>query len=156
MLFGRLVPRLFVFSALTFALSAPTLAANTRSPEEKAVLGLLQTFMDGLAKRDKAEMAALLLPGGSATLMRNGKPVQMGFDVFLERLSAPGTETREERIVDPLIRIDDNIAIIWTRYVFLSDGKANHCGTDIVNLVKVEGQWVISAVGDTSRTECPK
>lgn len=110
--------------------------------------------MDGLARRDRAAMAAQLLPGGSATLMRKGKPVQMGFDAFLERLSAPGTDTREERIIDPLIRVDDNIAIIWTRFVFLLDGKVDHCGTDIVNLVKIDGQWLISAVGDTSHTDC--
>jgi hypothetical protein len=152
----RMFSRLFIFSALTLALSGPTLAAKTPSPEEKAVLSRLQALMDGLARRDKAAMAALLLPGGSVTLMRNGKPVQMGFDAFVERLSAPGTDTREERIVNPLIRIDDNIAIIWTRFVFVLDGKVDHCGTDIVNLVKVDGQWLISAVGDTSRTACAK
>jgi Putative lumazine-binding len=156
MLSSRLFPRLFIFSALTLALSAPTLATKTGSPEEKAVLGRLQALMDGLARRDRAAMAAQLLPGGSVTLMRNGKPVQMGFDAFLERLSAPGTDTREERIVDPLIRIDGNIAIIWTRFVLLLDGKVAHCGTDIFNLVKVDGRWLIAAIGDTSRTDCTK
>jgi hypothetical protein len=101
-------------------------------------------------------MAAQLLPGGSVTLMRNGKPVQLGFDAFLERLSAPGTDTREERIYNPLVRIDDNIAIIWARFDFLLNGKVDHCGTDIVSLAKVNDQWLISFLGDTSRTECKK
>src|SRR5262249_14699174 len=96
------------------------------------------------------------LPGGTATLMRNGKPVQMAFDTFAERLSAPGTDTREERIHNPLVRIDDNIAIIWAPFEFLLNGKVDHCGTDIVSLVKVDGQWLISALGDTSRTDCQK
>ena len=153
---ARLLPHLFIFSALTLALSVPTLAAKTGSPEEKVVLIPLQALLDGLAKRDRAAMTAQLLPGGSATLMRKGKPVQLGFDAFVERLSAPGTDTREERINNPLIRIDNNIAIIWTRFVFLLNGKVDHCGTDIVNLVKVDGQWLISSIGDTSRTDCAK
>jgi Putative lumazine-binding len=156
MLSDRLLPRLVIFSGLTLALSGPTLAAKSVSPEEKAVLVPLQALLDGLARRDKAGMAAQLLPGGGATLMRSGKPVQMGFDAFVERLSAPGTDTREERIHNPLIRIDDNIAIIWTRFVFVLNGKVDHCGTDIVNLVKADGRWLISSIGDTSRTACTK
>ena len=116
----------------------------------------LQALLDGLAKRDKDLMASQLLPGGSATLMRNGKPVQLAFDAFVERLSTPGTDAREERIIHPLVRIDDNIAIIWTRFEFLTNGKLDHCGTDVVNLVKVDGHWLISALGDTSRSECKK
>jgi hypothetical protein len=148
----RLLPRVMLITAL--ALAGPALAAKTESAEEKAVVGRLQAFLDGLAKRDKAGMTAVLLPGGSATLMRKGKPVQMAFDALLERLSAPGTDTREERIYKPLVRIDTDIAIIWARYDFFANGKVDHCGTDIVNLVKVDGQWLISSIGDTSRTEC--
>src|SRR6201990_721273 len=73
---------------------------RAHSPEEKEVIASLQGVLDGLAARDKNMIAAQLLPGGSATLMRNGKPVQMGFDTFAERLSAPGTDTRQERIYD--------------------------------------------------------
>jgi hypothetical protein len=141
---------------MALALSSSALAAKAASSEEKAVLAPLQALLDGLAKRDKSMMAAQLLPGGSATLMRNGKPVQLGFDAFVERLSAPGTDTREERIYDPLIRIDNNIAIIWARFDFFLNGKIDHCGTDVVSLAKVNDQWLISFLTDTGRTECGK
>jgi hypothetical protein len=145
-----------VSTTLLLSLSQSALAAKSDSSEEKAVIAPLQALLDGLAKRDKDLMAAQLLPGGSATLMRNGKPVQLAFDAFVERLSAPGTDAREELIIQPLVRIDDNIAIIWTRFEFRTNGKLDHCGTDVVNLVKVEGHWLISALGDTSRSECKK
>jgi hypothetical protein len=134
--------------------SVPVPAAKGLSPDEKLVIAPLQALLDGLAKRDRELIAAQILPGGSATLMRNGKPVQMGFDEFVARLSEPGTDAREEDIFDPQIRIDDNIATIWTRYTVLVNGKVHHCGTDIVDLVKVEGRWLISFVGDNSRTNC--
>jgi len=154
MLAFRLLRCAVVFSVLAAALSAPAPAAEQVSPDEKAVTARLQALLEGIARRDKAMLTEQLLPGGSATLMRDGKPLQMGFEAFVERLSAPGTDTREERMYDPLVRIDDDIAIIWTRYQFIRNGKLDHCGTDIVNLVKVGGHWLISSLGDTSRTTC--
>ena len=145
-----------VFSFAALVAPGVSCAAKAESAEESAVIAPLQGLLDGLAKRDKAAMSAQLLPGGTATLMRNGKPVQMTFDAFVERLSTPGTDTRVERIYDPLVRIDDNIAIVWARYDFVLNGKVDHCGTDIVNLVRVDGHWLISFMSDTSRVGCKK
>ena len=155
-LFCRMFPRMLVTAALVLPFASAALPAESASSDESAVVARLQALLDGLAKRDKSMMTAQLLPGGSATLMRDGKPVQMGFDAFVERLSAPGTDTREERIFNPLVRIDHDIAIVWTRFELRINGKLDHCGTDIVNYVKVDGQWLISSVGDTSRTECKR
>ena len=146
-------------TALILILSAAVGCASNpkpRTPEEKEVIAPLQGVLDGLAARDRNMIAAQLLPGGSATLMRKDKPVQMAFDSFAERLSTPGTDTREERIYDPVVHIDNNIAYIWTRYDFLVNGKIDHCGTDSASLVKVDGRWLIASLGDTSRTDCAK
>ena len=129
-------------------------AAAAASAEEKTVLASFQAMLDGLGNRDKAAMAAQLLPGGSATLMRNGKPVLMTFEALTDRLSQPGKETHEERIHDPLIRVDRNVAIIWAPFEFLLDGKVDHCGMDIVTLVRVDERWLIAPIGDNNRTDC--
>jgi hypothetical protein len=131
-----------------------TTAAVAATGEEKAVLAPLQALFDGLAKRDRALVMEQLLPGGTATLMRDGKPVQLTFEALADRITQPGTVPREESMHDPLVRIDDNIAIIWTPYVVTVDGKFDHCGTDIANLVRVEGKWLIASLADTSRKEC--
>ena len=139
-------------------LAAAGCASNPkpRTPEEKEVIAPLQGLLDGLAARDRNMIAAQLLPGGTATLMRSGKPVQMPFDEFADRLSTPGTDTREERIYDPVVHLDINIAYIWTRYDFLLNGKLDHCGTDSASLVKVNGRWLIASLADTSRADCAK
>jgi len=129
-------------------------ASHAASAEEKAVLASFQAMLDGLGKRDKAAMMAQLLPGGSATLMRKGKPVQMTFEALTDRLSQPGPETHEERIHDALVRIDGDVAIIWAPFEFLLDGKIDHCGRDIANLVKVDGRWLIAAIVDNGRADC--
>jgi len=135
-------------------LAAPPAGAKSPSAEEQAVLAAFHAVLDGLAHRDRAAILAPLLPGGTATLMRNGKPVQLTFEALAERLSQPGAASHEERIRDPLVRIDDNVAIVWAPFEFLIDGKVDHCGRDSVQLVRVDGHWLIASIADNSRTDC--
>jgi len=95
LLFGSLIP----------------LAAHAATPEEQAVLAPVQALFDGMAHRDATAIRAPLLPGGSLVLMRDGKPVRMSFDDFATHLAHPGTTQIEERIHDPLIRIDNDLAV---------------------------------------------
>lgn len=34
-------------------------------------------------------------------------------------------------------------AVVWTPYAFRIDGNVSHCGVDIFNKLKIDGQWVI-------------
>jgi Putative lumazine-binding len=128
-------------------------ASRAASAEQKAVLASFQAMLNGLGKRDKAAMMAQLLPGGSATLMRNGKPLQMTFDSLTDRLSQPGPELHEERIHDALIRVDGDVAIIWAPFEFLLNGKIDHCGRDIATLVRVDGRWLIASIEDNGHKD---
>ena len=136
--------------AAIVGLPAPAIAATA---EEQAVLAPLQALFDGMAKRDKAAINAVLLPDGGATLIRNGKIIQFRLGTFADRMPASTTPI-EERIHDPLIRIDDDIAMIWAPYEFLVDGQVDHCGTDVVNLVRRDGKWMIAGIADNSRKDC--
>jgi Putative lumazine-binding len=146
------------FAAIAAAIAliglVPAHAATPDASEKKAVVASFQAMLDGLGKRDKAAMSKQMLPGGSATLMRNGKAMQMSFEALTDRLSQPGKETHEERIRDPLVLIDNDVAIVWAPFEFLLDGKVDHCGRDIASMVKVEGQWLIAYIEDNGRTEC--
>ena len=107
-----------------------------------------------MAKRDAAMITAQTLPGGSITLMREGKPLQMTLADFTARVTKPGTTHNEERIHDPLVRIDNDLAVVWAPFTFLVDGKVDHCGTDLFNLVRVDGKWLIAGVADTGGKDC--
>ena len=87
-------------------------------------------------------------------LMRDGKPSQMTFEDFAGRLGKPGTTSIQERIHDPLVRIDNDLAVVWAPFEFLVDGKVDHCGTDLFTVVRTDGQWVIASVADTGRNDC--
>jgi hypothetical protein len=133
-------------------LTAPLYAAT---PEEQAVLAPVQAMFDGMAQRDAAAIKKPLLPGGTMVLMRDGKPTQMTFEAFADRVGRPGTTHIEERIHDPLVRIDSDLAMVWAPFEFLVDGKVDHCGTDLFNLVRTDGKWLIASAADTGRKDCP-
>ena len=131
--------------------SIDTLAAT---PEEQAVLAPIQAMFDGMAKRDAAAIKEPTLPGGVMVLMRDGTPTQMTFEDFAARVGKPGKTQIQERIHDPLVRIDNDLAMVWAPFEFLADGKVDHCGTDLFNLVRKDGKWVIASVADTGRKDC--
>jgi hypothetical protein len=144
-------PRLLaLFSGALFAASH----ALAQSPAEQAVLAPVHAMFDGMSKRDAAAIKAPTLPGGTMVLMRDGKPSQMTFTDFAERVGKPGTTKIEERIHDPLVRIDNDLAVVWAPFDFLVDGKVDHCGTDLFNMVRVSGTWMIASVADTGTNSC--
>lgn len=150
--------RLILFLAATTAgflitsLQATTSPATT--PEEQAVLAPINAMFAAMAKHDPAAFKQPLLPGGSMVLMRNGKPTQLTFDAFADIIAKPSKAPIEERIHDPLVRIDNDLAVVWAPFDFLVDGKVDHCGTDLFNLVRTDGKWLIASVADTGRKDC--
>jgi hypothetical protein len=137
---------------LVFTVVAPSLFAQTA--EEKAILAPINAMFDGMSKRDAAAIQQPTLPGGSMVLMRDGKPTQMTFAAFAKNVAKPSKVQIQEKIHDPLIRVDNDLAVVWAPFVFLRDGKVNHCGTDLFNLVRVNGKWLIASVADTGRDNC--
>jgi hypothetical protein len=143
-----------VFFAMLSA-SYFALRAYSQSADEQAVLAPIQSMFDGMSKRDAAQIKAPTLPGGTMVLMRDGKPTQMTFEAFAELVGKHSKTQIEERIHNPLVRIDNDLAVVWAPFDFLVDGKVDHCGTDLFNLVRVDGRWIIANVADTGTKNCP-
>lgn len=146
-------PLVLAFAALALFPSAGVAATG----EESAVLQTVQAMFDGMSHRDADAMKAAWIPAGTLVLMRDGKPAQMSIESFADRLGAgkaTSKTTIEERIHDPLVRIDNDLAVVWAPFDFLVDGKVDHCGTDLIDLVRVDGKWLIASVADTGRKTC--
>jgi hypothetical protein len=62
----------------------------------------------------------------------------------------------EERIYDPVVRTDGDIAVIWCSYDFRVDGEVRHTGSNIVDLARVDGRWIITGLSDTARFALPE
>ena len=147
-------------SLLAFVLAMATVSAflisslQAGTTERQAVLAPVTALFDGIAKRDPEAIKKTLLTGGTMVLMRDGKPTRMTFEAFVDRVGSPGKTHIEERIHNPLVRIDHDLAVVWAPFEFLTEGKVDHCGTDLFNLVRIDGKWLIASVADTGRKNC--
>ena len=79
----------------------------------------------------------------------------MSYDEVVSALTRPGRNAKE-RSWDETVLIQGNIAVVWTPYDFHVDGVFSHCGIDSFQLIKQDGQWLISNSSWTLETEnCP-
>jgi len=66
---------------------------------------------------------------------------------------APAGDVWNERIYDPEVRIDGNVAQVWAYYTFHRNTTFSHCGIDAFMLAKVGSTWKITQLADSRRTE---
>lgn len=155
-----LLPLLLALQTTPIAPIVKGTALPPPGTEEAAVLAPIRTLIDGLAKRDGATMAAALHGEGGITVTVE-KPD--GTKSFRQQKFAdwtagikPGPERYEERMPNPAVEIDGDLAMVWGDYSFFLDGKLHHCGVNHFGLARVDGQWKVVSLGWTSRTTgCP-
>lgn len=144
------------FSFLCAVALLPNGIASAETPAETAVLAPVHKLLDGIGHGDKAAMLAAISPDSTASRMRGGKLLQGSMSELFAHAPAPKSGQKlEERIHDPIVHIDDDIAVVWAPYTFFVDGKVHHCGTDVMTLAKVNGKWLISGLADNARNSCP-
>lgn len=124
--------------------------------EEAAVLAPITALFAGIAARDSAQIAPLLLDGGGITVATEGADGaatlrRAPWAQFLSRIT-PGPERHEERMPRPAIEIDGDIAMVWGDYTFLLDGKVHHCGVNHFSMARDKGVWKIADVAWSSRS----
>ncbi|MET7998340.1 nuclear transport factor 2 family protein [Amycolatopsis sp. NPDC005232] len=122
------------------------------SEDALKVLDTVARLLDTVARRDKEGMRALLVPGGVSVRSRDHEVQVIPFADFPDLLPG-GTAELDERFHDPLVRVDDDIAMVWAHYDFLVDGVVHHWGTNILSLLKQSGEWRVSSIADNGRTK---
>lgn len=124
--------------------------------EEAAVLAPIHAMFAGLAARDGAAIAAQTRPEGHVAVAVE-KPDgtrsirHMNWSEFTGGIK-PGPERFEERITNPAVEIDGDIAMVWAPYSFLIDGKVHHCGVNHFDLLRENGQWKVLNISWSQRT----
>lgn len=115
------------------------------------VLDIVRRTFDYLAARDAESMKRLFWPEAWVAADRPNaqgerlQSVQRAEEFF--RSVANGTPRdipiREELTGEPEVRIDDNIATLWSKYVFTRGADYVADGTDAFHLVRRDGEWKI-------------
>lgn len=121
---------------------------------EMPVLSPIQAMFDGMAHRDAAAIKAPWLPRGVLVLVQEGNLSQITIENFANRVATSGTTRIEERIHDPHVSIDHDLAVVWAPFNFFINDKLDHCGRDLFNLTQKSGRWQIAGLAATTRRDC--
>ncbi len=127
----------------------PVEVAGSEPGEEDAVLAALDGYLRALSASDLQELAALQAPDGMT--YRAVKSAEGQWEVierpqtfWLDPYNDPEAAYRA-RYWSPTVLVRGPIAVVWTPYEFWLNGETSHCGIELVNFVKMDGEWKVSA-----------
>lgn len=72
-------------------------------------------------------------------------------DAFAEMVGKLPKGAADERITFDVVKVDADLAMVWTPYKFYYDGNFSHCGVNSFQLVRLNGLWKIHYLIDTRR-----
>ena len=124
--------------------------------ETAAVLATVNRLLGTLETNDRATLAAVTRPEGSATVALErpdgARRVRRLSWAEFANLLTPGPDRHRETITDPAIEIDGDIAMVWAPYTVTKNGALEHCGYDHFDLVREAGAWKVLNVTWSQRT----
>lgn len=147
----RFVAAAFGLSA-TFCVSATALDAQ--SPDHDAAYLVVTRLFDAMRARDTAAMRGAFVANAAMQSLHPQRGVSFeSIDGWLTSVSrAPAGVVIDERLANPVIKVDGDLASIWVDYWLFVGDRFSHCGVDALLLHRQEGQWRVFSVVDTRRT----
>ncbi len=124
---------------------------------ETEVVAVVQRLFDAMRAKDTVGLRAVFHPDARLAGTgrdQQGRPVLRvnPIDAFIASIGQ-ATAQLDEQFWDPEVRLDDNLATVWTPYVFYVNGELSHCGVDAFQLARGADGWKIVQIADTRRRE---
>lgn len=132
---------------------------KAQSNEIKAdVISVIQDMFDGMRKGDSTMVRSVFDPTArlqTTILDKKGKPSIQSEDIsgFVAAVCTPHDQVWDERIWSYDVKIDGNLATVWTDYTFFLGEKMSHCGVNAFQLFFNGEDWKITQITDTRRNE---
>ena len=127
-----------------------------QSDQKQAIIKVIRTFFDGLHKGDSSVVGKTLHQEVKiqTTGTRQGKKTlktQSRKELLSAIAQKPATTKYLERLLSYDIKIDGNLASVWTPYEFYLNDTLSHCGANSFQLFDNNGKWEIIYLVDTRR-----
>jgi hypothetical protein len=141
--------------AQTPAQVAPLVADST------GAMAAANAAMDAIGNKDGKALEALLLPQAVILSQNYAADGQMKTRIRTRDEMIAGLVGSKgklaEKMVDPRLLIQHDLAHVWAPYTFDVDGKRSHCGIDSIGLARIDGSWRITSVTWTAEPyNCPQ
>jgi uncharacterized protein (TIGR02246 family) len=145
--------------ALLLAASAVTPLAHAQEPpgDESAVMEVVNRLFEGMRARN-GEMVASVFDPQARMVTTGSEPdgsprIQIqGVEGFVAAVAQGGVSWNEPLFATE-VRVDGNLAHVWTFYRFYAGERFSHCGYNSIELVRTADGWRIISVADTRRTD---
>jgi hypothetical protein len=127
--------------------------------DEASVLAPINDAFRALETQDAAALLRHVYPDGRVTAVGTLPSGTSGlrsssWTEYAARMK-PGNGFKE-RITNPAIEIDGDIALVWAPFTIERDGKIVSCGYDHFDMVRQNNAWKIMNITFSSRTTgCP-
>lgn len=131
--------------------------------QETEIKNTIDTFFEGLQKGDSITLKKTIhtdLTLQTAFVNKEGKSILKAEtkNQFLKAISSKKPEDIWfEKLLSYTIKVDRNLATVWTPYEFYFNNNFSHCGVNSFQLFNNNGKWEIISIVDTrSREGCKK
>lgn len=146
--------RVITFLVLFIVVQSGTAQQET---QEKAIKKVISTFFDGLHKGDSTLMATTLhkdIKIQTTTNNREGSSV-LKTETKAQLLAGIANKKPADKYFEKLlsydIKIDGNLASVWTPYEFYYNDTFSHCGANSFQMYHNNGKWEIIFLVDMRR-----
>jgi len=146
--------RIIIFLLL---FTASNMAAAQQDNEKQAIKKVIETFFEGLHKGDSTIMKATLhndIKIQTTANNREGKKIlrtETKEQLLVNIANKKPEDTYKEKLLSYDIKIDGNLASVWTPYEFYYNGNFSHCGANSFQLFDNNGSWEIIYLVDMRR-----
>jgi hypothetical protein len=118
---------------------------------------VVNRLFDGMRARDGEMVASVFHPEArlvTTGVEEDGSPRVRVQEVggFVGAVGQEG-DPWNEPLFDTEVRVDGNLAHVWTFYRFYAGDRFSHCGYNSIRLVRTAEGWRIVDLADTRRTE---
>lgn len=121
--------------------------------------GIIDTFFEGFHAGDTVKMKSVMVDNlPTQTVFKdkegNNRVSNGTADRLLEAIAnRPAEQKWDERLFGYQVKIDGNLAHVWTPYQFWLNGEMSHCGANAFTLGKTDDGWKILHLIDSRRRE---
>lgn len=148
------MPRIItILIAIVFSVG---ISAQNQS-EEKTIKKVISTFFDALHQGDSTLMKSTLHQDLKiqTTFTNKEGDKQLRTQTKAQLLKGVASKKVSDKYLEKLlsytIKIDGNLASVWTPYEFYLNGNFSHCGANSFQLFNNNGQWEIIYLVDMRR-----
>lgn len=146
--------RFLLTAAAAAALLVAPCAARAQTPDHDAAYAVVTKLFDGMRTRDTSAMRAAFAEGATLQSVSATGVGAVAISAWIASVAgAPAGLVLDERLANPIVQVNGDLASVWVDYWFFAGERFSHCGVDAFVLARHSGAWKIISVADTRRRE---